>query len=657
MKKITFLKPILNFFLIGLIITTLSRFILFVAFFSRIAEAENYVLIFPIGLRIDIILLSYIAVIPTVLILFIPDEFLIKVSKFITYFFTICLFLLLFMELATPNFLLQYDTRPNRLFVEYLIYPKEVIGMLLKGFLGIIITAFVVLSVCGYFLIKKSKKWFSLIEAPSYIFKLKMVIPVLFLLFFGLRSSLTSLRPINASDAVFSKSQFVNSIALNSLYTVGFSIYSLKNEEDMTKMYGSIPKKEALTRVKSYMTAKSIDFTNIDIPLLHLQKSTHKRDKPYNLVIFLQESLGAEYVGALGGLPLTPNFDNLAKEGLLFTNLYATGTRSVRGIEALTTGFLPTPSRSVVKLGKSQNGFFSLAEALKRRGYETSFVYGGSSNFDNMASFFNGNGFDEIIDERDYKKGEYDFKGTWGVSDESLVKKGNNLYKSYDDKPFFSLMFSSSNHEPFEFPDGKIDLYDTEKGTVNNAIKYADYAIGEFFKLAKNEAYFKNTVFIIVADHNTRTWGSDLIPINKFHIPALIIAPNIEKGITYDKLMSQIDLPPSLLDLIGIDIETPMVGRNIYQLNDSIKGRAIMQFHTTNAFRRGNDLIVLQSGKDALQFKVIENDVLVPSDSIDDNLIKDALSHIVTASEAYNNFEYKLPKEIKTQSNFTFNAN
>ncbi|NQV78857.1 MAG: LTA synthase family protein, partial [Lutibacter sp.] len=353
---------------------------------------------------------------------------------------------------------------------------------------------------------------------------------------------------------------------------------------------------------------------------------------------------GAEYVGVLGGLPLTPNFDKLSKEGMLFTNLYATGTRSVRGIEAVTTGFLPTPSRSVVKLGKSQNGFFTLADALKRRGYETSFIYGGSANFDNMASFFNGNGFDEIIDERDYENNEYDFKGTWGISDESLVKKGNELYKSYGEKPFFSLMFSSSNHEPFEFPDDKITLYDKEKNTVNNAIKYADYAIGEFFKMAKNERYYKNTVFIIIADHNTRTWGKDIIPINKFHIPALIIAPNLDGELNYEKLCSQLDMPPTLLDLMGIDIETPMIGRNLFELNDSIPGRAIMQFYSTNAFRVGDDLLVLQSGKEPIQFKVSKKDELIPAAKVNNELAKDALAHIVTASYLYNSMKYKLPE-------------
>jgi len=126
-------------------------------------------------------------------------------------------------------------------------------------------------------------------------------------------------------------------------------------------------------------------------------------------------------------LPLTPHLDKLSKEAMTFTNMYCTGTRSVRGIEAVVTGFLPTASRSVVKLGNSQKGFFSLAELLKRRGYETSFVYGGMANFDNMASFFNGNGFDYIVDEVDFDESKSAFKGVWGYSDEDLVQEANNL--------------------------------------------------------------------------------------------------------------------------------------------------------------------------------------------------------------------------------------
>ena len=229
-------------------------------------------------------------------------------------------------------------------------------------------------------------------------------------------------------------------------------------------------------------------------------------EKPYNVVIILEERLGAEFVGKLGGLPLTPNLDKLSKEGLWFDNLYATGTRSVRGIEAVTTGFLPTPARSVVKLGKSQRGFFSLASFLSERGYHNQFIYGGESTFDNMKGFFLGNGFQQIVDQKDIK--EPAFTGSWGASDGDLFDKAHKLFSHQTDKPFFSLIFSSSNHSPFEFPDNAVELYEQPKNTVNNAVKYADHALGRFFEKARQSNYWNNTIFLVVADHNSRVYGN-----------------------------------------------------------------------------------------------------------------------------------------------------
>ncbi len=642
MKNIKFLKPIVNFYLIGLIILSVSRFLLVLLFSNRVFEIESFWKLFFIGLRFDIIMLSYMALLPTALITFLPYPILKHVKGFIRWFLIICLGLLLFMELATPNFLLQYDTRPNRLFVEYLVYPKEVANMLIKSVGWQLLLIAVVLFFAYRFLIRKSKNWFKLYESP-YLKKLILFPLVGFLIFFGIRSSLTSIRPINRSNAIFSSSQFVNSLGLNSLYTVAFAIYSLKNEGDMTKLYGTLPEAEALVNVKKYMTANTEDFTEANIPTLHVQKTEKKREEPYNLVIFLQESLGAEFVGHLGGLPLTPHFDKLASQGMAFTNIYSTGTRSVRGIEAVVTGFPPTASRSVVKLSNAQNGFFSVADCLKQKGYETSFVYGGMSNFDNMAGFFNGNGFDNIVDETDYDESKAAFKGVWGYCDEDLVVKANDLYKSYNGKPFFSMLFSTSNHDPFEFPDGRIELYEQPKNTVNNAIKYADFAIGKFFEMAKKEDYYKNTIFVIVADHNTRTFGDYLVPIHKFHIPAVILGPNITPS-RYNKLCSQIDLAPTLLDLMGMDVETPMIGRDLLKLPEATPGRAIMQFHDKNAFRVGNKVVILQPKGETVQYQ-LPNDTTHIKTPVDAQLEKDALSHIVMASKMYNERSYRLKKE------------
>jgi phosphoglycerol transferase MdoB-like AlkP superfamily enzyme len=638
MKNLRFLKPIISYFGVGLTITTLSRILLFLIFKERVVENENFSQLFSIGLRFDIILLSYTAFVPTLLILVLPNTILQKIKKFINLYFIFFLFLFFLMELATHDFIKQYDTRPNRLFLDYLIYPKEVIGTLLKSYLPSLLISAILLNSAMFFALKFGKKLFYPVES-SYKIRLLIFPLVVFLLVFGARGSLTSKRPINTSNAIFCSDQMTNSLGLNSLYTVAFAAYSIKSEGDVKK-YGKMDALEAYSRVKKYMDVS--EFTSTSNPFLHNVSPDSVQPK-YNVVVFLQESLGAEYVGCLKGLPLTPELDKLSKEGLLFTNLYCTGTRSVRGIEQLTSGFLPNPSESVVKLSGSQQGFFTLAEAFGKQNYDTSFIYGGMANFDNMASFFNGNGFKNIIDETDFETDgkKYAMKGIWGYCDEDLATKANDYFKSLGSKPFFSLMFSTSNHEPFEFPEGRIKLHEQPKNTVNNAMKYADFSIGKFFELAKKETYFKNTIFVVIADHNTRTYGKSLVPINKFHIPALIIAPNVKKGTTYDQLASQMDIPSTVLALSGITTKSPMPGRNLIKLHKVTKGRTIMLFHETYAFRVENDVIIMNPNAKPLQFKVKSDTELIPS-LLNEELAKDALAHIVASSNLYKDRAYKL---------------
>lgn len=639
MKKIAFLKPIFSFLFIGLLITTLSRFFLFFLYQERVIQTPNYWFVFPIGLRMDIIVFSYILFLPTLLICLLPDTFLKKISGFLTLYFVFFLSLILFLELVTPNFIGQYDIRPNQLFIEYLIYPKEVLQLLYKGYLLSIIAVFSIISVFIYVLTKHRIKLFGTVSS---VYKTKLIVfpLILFLLFFGARSSLTSRRPINSSNAVFSTDQLTNCLGLNSFYTLAFAFYSIKNEGNCNKIYGKMNPDEAISRVKKYMNVSNSDFADKELPLLHNQYSDTMLKKPYNIVIILEESLGAEYVGCLEGLKLTPEFDKLAKEGLLFTNLYSTGTRSVRGIEAVVTGFLPSPSESVVKLNNSQTDFYTIASLLKKRGYDTSFIYGGMNNFDNMGSFFNGNGFNHLIDEDNFDSKKSVFHGTWGWCDEDVMQKANTYFTSLKTKPFVSLIFSSSNHEPFEYPEGRIKLYDKQKNTVKNAMKYADYSIGKFFEMAKKEDYYKNTIFIIIADHNTRTYGKHLVPIHKFHIPALIIGPGFPKGEKYTKLCSQIDIQPTFLSKIGMNLCTPMPGRNLLALPENVKGRSIMQFNDINAFRVDNQVVIMQPNKNPLQFKVEKDTVFTPV-TLNKELAKDALAHVITASYLYKNKKYR----------------
>jgi phosphoglycerol transferase MdoB-like AlkP superfamily enzyme len=384
---------------------------------------------------------------------------------------------------------------------------------------------------------------------------------------------------------------------------------------------------------------------NKDVPTMTEQRATMRRERPLNLVIVLEESLGATFVESLGGVPVTPELEKLKKEGWWFEQLYATGTRSVRGIEAVVTGFPPTPAQAVVKLALAQKNFSTLAEILSQRGYQSEFIYGGESHFDNMRGFFMGNGFDTVVDQGDYASPV--FKGSWGVSDEDLFNKAHEQISARHagGKPSFTLIFSSSNHSPFEFPDGRIKLHDNEKSTDNNAVKYADYALGKFFEKARASAYWRDTVFLVVADHDIRVRGDSMVPIERFHIPGLILGADI-KPRRIKSVISQIDLPTTLLSLIGVDATHPMIGRDLTRENDTLPGRAMMQYEQNYAWMEGQDVVVLRPDKapsygryDPLRKRLA--DAPPPADA--EQMAQRALGHSLLPAWLYREQRYRLP--------------
>jgi len=639
-QRLLFLGPLAPIFVLAvfsLFVFFISRVNLLLIYWERVSAVNDYWWVFPIGLRMDLVFICILLLIPTLVLLILPGRIIRSLRYCFAALFSLLAVIIVYMEVASIPFVAQYDSRPNQLFINYLIYPREVFGTIFADYKFEIFVAVVLAGTTLFYgwrlsiiLIRDQHSWSTR--------RRLMVLPIIIVLFLAGGRSSFGVRPANISTAAFSDDHLTNQLALNSSYTLGYALYRRTNEVGVTKLYGNMSNDEAVFRVRRHSLIPQDKFSHDDIPTLHRQTPLVKRDRPYNLVIFLQESMGAEYVGSLGGLPLTPNMDRLGNEGMFFTQLYSTGTRTVRGIEATTTGFLPTPSRSVVTLGLSQHNFFTIADLLGRHGYSTEFIYGGAKNFDNMASFFLGNGFSRVITEEDFP--DPVFHGTWGVSDEDLVRRANAEFVAHGEKPFFALMLSTSNHAPFEYPQGRIPLFEQPSNTVNNAIKYADYAIGEFFRLAKKEDYFRNTVFLVVADHNTRVYGADLVPINKFHIPAFVIGPDI-KPVRYTKLASQLDLLPTLLDLTGLETTHPMIGRNLLQVADEQPGHAIMQYGLTHAFQVGEDVIIHQPYKKARQFKY-QNRNLVPA-QLDAALVRDALAHIQLPSMLYRTLSYRLP--------------
>ncbi|HFQ4921793.1 TPA: LTA synthase family protein [Vibrio vulnificus] len=640
MRKINLgpLQPIAAFAAIALGLVTLSRFLLALWQFDRITATDGWSNLLVQGLRVDIATLCWLFILPCLLAAILPVDGMVgKIWRAVLRVWLVAgLWIMVYMELATPPFIMEYDLRPNRLFVEYLIYPKEVFSMLWQGYkieLFIGLVGSIATLWLGWIF---SGKVTENVRQINWQWRPVLAIAVVLLGVLGARSSLGH-RPLNPAMVAFSSDPLVNDLVLNSSYSVFFAINNMKSERSADKFYGQMSQDKIIELVKA--SSAKHDFVQGSLPTLNVNNATYQ-GKPKNLVILLQESLGARFVGGLGGLPLTPNLDKLLEEGWNFTQMYATGTRSVRGIEAITTGFPPSPSRAVVKLSKSQTGLFTIADLLKKQGYHTQFIYGGEAHFDNMKSFFLGNGFEQIVDEPQYQNPE--FTGSWGVSDEDLYNKADEEFTrlNKEGKPFFSLVFTSSNHSPFEYPAGKIEPYESEFNTRNNTVKYSDYALGTFFDKAKQSDYWENTIFIVIADHDARVFGSQLVPVDRFHIPAVILGKGIEPR-KDDRLANNIDMPPTLLSLIGIDATSPMIGRDLTKPLAREDERAMMQFDKNYGYLTRDSLVVFSPGEKVSSYHYNFEDKSLTPKEVSQEALDKAKANALFGSMAYKYNWYK----------------
>ncbi|MDH1503801.1 LTA synthase family protein [Aeromonas caviae] len=642
--------PIAVFSLIALISLTVSRLGLGLWQLERVDAVSGWQEMLLQGIRVDVATLCWVWGVPAVLTQLLagphaPGQLWMQLIRI---WLTLGLWLMLFLEISTPAFVTEYGVRPNRLYVEYLIYPKEVLSMLWAGRKGELLLAVIFSGAVlggGWWL---SGRLVRDLSFPRWYWRPAFALLILAVGFLGARSSLGH-RALNPAMVAFADDPLVNALTVNSAYSLFFAIKQMGAEEDASQFYGKMADHQVLDIVREESGRPLGDFTSADLPSQTFNTASYQ-GKPKNLVILLQESLGAQFVGSLGGLPLTPNIDALSKEGWAFEQLYATGTRSVRGIEAVLTGFTPTPAQAVVKLGKSQTNFFTIADLLKQRGYDTSFIYGGESHFDNMRSFFLGNGFTTIVEQKDFKNPV--FEGSWGASDEDLMAKANETFAAQhkEGKPFFSLVFSSSNHDPFEFPDNRIALYEQPKQTRNNAAKYADYAVGEFFKKARASDYWQDTLFLVIADHDSRVGGASLVPIPRFHIPGVILGDGIAPR-KDPRIVSQIDMAPTLLSLMGISADYPMLGKDLTRMPADWPGRAIMQYDKNFALMRGRDVVILQPERAPEGF-IYEDatETLTPAQQPD--TMKDAaLGLVLWGSLAYQQGLYRTAQDSRLALN------
>ena len=569
------------------------------------------------------------------LLLFLPKYR--SIIRFWLFSFVVFLLVVCILQNAISEYLFwnEFGVKYNFIAVDYLVYTNEVIGNIMQSYpvVPIFGSLFLVAGIITFFIVKYSKNY--IYEIPTFAEKIK--ISVVYFVLFGI--SLLSIPFL--SNAANSQNIFTNELQSNGLYK--FYLAFTNSELDYFKFYKTLPNEKAFAILKNQIPNISNNSTirNVTSALPETRK---------NVVLITIESYSAEFLKTYGNEQnITPFIDSLATKSLLFSNLYAVGNRTVRGLESVTMCVPPTAGESVVKRKDNKNKF-TTGSIFKSKGYQVKYLYGGDAYFDNMRDFFSGNGYD-IVDKTTFAPSEITFQNIWGVCDEDMVNKSiktMNL-EAKTGKPFFNHWMTVSNHRPFTFPDGKIDIPSSLK-LREGGVKYTDYAIKKFFELAKKQAWYKNTIFVIVADHCASSSGKTELPLDKYRIPAMIFDPN-KQGEICNKLMSQIDIMPTALGLLNFNYQSKFYGQDV--LKADYKPRAIIATYQSLGLIKDNVLTILLPKQEVKQFGLtnIPNpklgadfQIMFDAKLIDKprtDLENETISYYQTASEMLRNKKYQ----------------
>lgn len=586
------------FYLFYIIAAFLIRTSLLIWSFSKAQlSITDIAAIYFTGFCYDAVVASFITIAYAVYLLLLPQRLNKSVfNKIITYAgFLLVSFIVIFSFFAEFPFWQEFQSRFNFIAVDYLVYTYEVVQNIKQSYpLPLLIGGMIAACLLLLWLLQKKhvfKNSFNSHSAFSTRLVYTLIVTAIMLVgIFYLTNNMAE-KGTNRYKSELSKSGI-------------FSFFAAfkSNELNYDHFYKLIDIDKAFSIVRGQLQEPDATFTTQE---KSIQRTIHHDSiamKP-NVIMVTIESFSAEYMQAFGNTDhLTPFLDSLAEQSVLFTNLYATGTRTVRGMEALSLGVPPTPGNSIVRNPNNEslvtNGYiFGL------KGYVRNFIYGGDGYFDNMNSFFGNNGFN--ITDRGRNALEKDkfpvmrtrisdkdvtFENAWGICDEDLydavIRNADSLHQK--GQLFYDFIMTTSNHRPFSFPAGKIDL---PAGNRNAAVRYTDYAISAFLKKASQKPWYQNTVFIFVADHCASSAGKDEIDVAKYHIPCIIYYPAQNLQMKLDKICSQIDVYPTLFGLLNWSYTSNMYGKDVR--DDNYIPRAFLGTYQKLGYLKQDSLVIL----------------------------------------------------------------
>ncbi len=524
----------------------------------------------------------------------------------------LALVLLLFAALAEITFWREFDTRFNFIAVDYLIYTQEVIGNILESYPVVPLLGLVVALATGMtWLAHRNLRWRD--TPPGRAGRLARVALALLL-------PMASLHWASIEQMAVTGNAYGDELAGNGLFTLAAAMG--RNELDYDRFYAKLPP----ARMEAIMT--SLD--PADPPRLgptgqEALPAPFKR-RPKNVVLISVESLSARYVGAYDGQEgLTPNLDRLAAQGLRFERIFATGTRTVRGLESLSIAVPPLPGQSIVRRPHN-GGLATLGQILGQQGFSSSFIYGGYGYFDNMNAYFGGNGY-QVADRTDFPADSVVFANIWGVADESLYANASRQFDrlAREGKPFFAHIMTTSNHRPYTYPQGRIDI--PSPGGRQGAVKYTDYAIGRFIETARRQLWFADTLFIITADHCASVAGKTKLPVAKYHIPLIFYAPALLQPGSHDRLASQIDIAPTVLHVLGLSGKGRFAGHSLLAPARAELQRAFISNYQQLGYYKDDMLTILLPRRRIETYHIDTHSLEATPVEADPRLVQEAIAY------------------------------
>ena len=489
------------------------------------------------------------------------------------------LFALGFGVMAEWFFWDEFGVRFNFIAVDYLVYTREVVGNIRESFpVGTLLGT---LAVATLALAWASRGW--LLRAAHPAAKRSARVAV-WLASVAVAAGLASVWSMDARNGA---NEYQKELSANGLYSLAYAFGN--NEIDYFDFYATRPQTAAAPPAV----------------LPRIVSAT----PPKNVVIITLESMSSSYTAHGGNTQgLTPNLDRLAEQGLFLANLRATGNRTVRGLEALSLAIPPLPGHSIIWRKHNQN-LETLGAVLADHGYVNRFMYGGYARFDNMDAYFAGNHY-QPIDRGQFPERHRGFGNIWGVADEHLYDYALEQMDrdAASGRPFLMHLMTTSNHTPFTFPEGRIDLPRGRPG----AVKYSDYAVGRFIEMARAKPWFKDTVFVVVADHCASSKGRTSLPPENYHIPAIVYSPAHLAPHTDTRLASQIDIVPTVLDLLGLPEHTNFMGRSVLHAYPDT-GRAFIATYQKLGYLTHDQLVVLSPGRQIEDWRLdAQQDIAAP---------------------------------------------